>query len=327
MNLLRGTDKQLAANVARQPKRSKAGGLVLIVVSPILAALLFLILYAIGFTGQLLVLGGLFLLMGALAGIRTGRRLRAPDAAEVLRRDPRPPIVFLRPFNEDHRLVYGSPIGPREGGEQPVSSKGETGHEQTLAHLLRGAGPFIAIGQPGEKLVTLGAARWYVSDADWQNEVEAMVRRAGAVVLQPELSSGTMWEVDLVARAADLMRLLLIVPNPRLRPLRYWRIRELAHERLSVVLPTADECAPCDAFYFDDSRNPVPLSLDTPSLLIRLPLPERVWKFLSITKEARAASVAGIPPMFLRSSKDLVRQAKPFLDRLDAKKIQERATP
>lgn len=327
MNLLRGTDKQLAANAVRQPRRSKAGGVVLIVVSPIVAGLLFLILLGFGFTGQLLVIGGVFLLAGALAGIRTGRRLLAPDAAEVLLRDPRPPIVFLRPFNEDHRLVYGSPIGKREGGEQSVSSKGETGHEQTLAHLLRGAGPFIAIGQPGEKLVTLGAARHYVSDADWQNEVEAMVRRAGAVVLQPELSSGTMWEVDLVARAADLLRLLLIVPNPKLRPLRYWRIRELTHERLGVVLPIADECPACDAFFFDDGRNPVPLLLDAPSLLIPLPVPERVWKFLSISKEARAASMVDVPPMFLRPSKELVRQAKPFLDRLDAKKNSERTRP
>ena len=270
-----------------------------------------------------MVLGGLFLLVGAAAGIRTGLRLRAPDAAEVLRRDPRPPIVFLRPFQEDHRLVYGSPIGQRKGGEDPVRSKGKTGHEQTLAHLLRKAGPFIAIGQPGEKLVTLGAARSYVSDDDWQNEVESMVRRAGAVVLQPELSSGTMWEVDLVARAADLKRLLLIVPNPKLRPLRYWRIRELAHERLDLVLPAADECPGCDAFYFDDSRNPIPLLLDTPSLLIRLPVPERVWRFLGMTKDMRADAIADIPPMFLLPSKDLSRTAKPFLDRLAAKENSE----
>jgi hypothetical protein len=44
MNLLRGREKQLAVNIARQPKRSKVGGLALIVASPIIAVLLFLIL-------------------------------------------------------------------------------------------------------------------------------------------------------------------------------------------------------------------------------------------------------------------------------------------
>jgi hypothetical protein len=120
----------------------------------------------------------------------------------------------------------------------------------------------VAVGQPGEPLATLGAARVYLADHEWKGTVESMVHRAGAVVLQPEFSSGTLWEVELVIRAVDLRRLLLVVPNPAVRPLRFTRVRQLIAERFGVTLPPIDTCPPCDAFYFDATKRPIPLRLD-----------------------------------------------------------------
>ncbi len=288
----------------------------LIIVSPVLAALLFLKLISFDIDGRFYIYGFAFLLIGALAGIRTGVQLRAPDAMEVLRRDPRPPIVFLRPFDEEQRVMEGNPVGKREGGEDPARSKGKSAYERTLAVLLRKSGPFIAIGRPGEPLATLGAARIYVADHEWKEHVEAMVRSAGAVILQPELSAGTLWEVELVAATWDRKRLLLIVPNPALRPLRYARIRDVVQERLGINLPHVEACPPCDAFYFDDSGRPVPLLLETPRFWISPP--QWFWRFVGAGKEEIADAVRLAPQSLLVSSPQLARAAKPFLDRLAA---------
>jgi len=307
-------DRASAPPAAWEPKRSKVGGFLLIVASPIVGGILLLALFAFAPNGQLAWLVGLFVLMGVGAGIRTGMRLRAPDAEEVMRRDPRPPIVFLRPFKEDHRLAYGAPVGPRFGGVTPQESKSKAGHERMLVYLLHGVGPIVAIGEPGEKLATLGAARSYWPKHQWQQPVEAMVRRAAAVVLQPERSSGTLWEFDLVVRVADRRRLLLLAPNPHLRPLGYANIRALVYERLAVTLPAADVCPPCDAFYLGDDGNPVPLLLETPRMF--LTLPEPVWRFFGLTKEMRWDLIWPAPRFLLVPSKNLTQAAKPFLDRI-----------
>ena len=316
-----GTGIQPTPRQARQPRRSKLGGAAIIVAAPIIACALFLWLISFDLDGRLYVVGFVMLLVAMLAAIRTGRQLRAPDALEVLRRDPRPPVVFLRPFDEDSRTLHATPVGQRQGGARPESSSGRGGQEHTLALLFRSVGPFIAIGRPGESLATLGAARTYVSDDVWKQEVEALVRRAGAIVLQPELSSGTVWEIELIARRMDRQRLLLVVPNPALRPLRYGRVRLLVEECLGIVLPLAELCMPCDAFYFDHANAPVPLVLCIPHLAVPLATTSiRLLLRLALDRvaahEVLSTIMAEMPLGMLRTSKTLTRAAAPFLEGL-----------
>jgi hypothetical protein len=299
-----------------QPFRSRTLGTLLVVVSPVLAVVLFLMLLSLQLEDFRFTLYGFaFLVVGVYYGVLTGRRLRAPDAASLMKRDPRPPLVFLRPFNEDRRVVTPGPLGTRQGGVAPGENKGrKTAIEVTLACLLHDFGPFIAVGRPGEALVTLGAARAYVSDDEWKEAVWGMIQRAGAVILQPEASAGTLWEAEQVARIVDRKRLLLIVPDPTVRPLRYARIRDVVQEQLGVTLPITEDCPPCDAFYFDGSGNPEPLRLELPRF--RLSLPAVVGRWVGFSREDYAATVAEMPMSILASSPDLVRAAKPFVDRL-----------
>ena len=94
-------------------------------------------------------------------------------------------------------------------------------------------------------------------------ELKSLVRRASAIVVQPELDFGRLWEAVLVSTPVDLSRLLLLVPNPAVRPLRYVRIRDLVRERLGVEAPAQERCPPCDAFLFEGGK-PVPIVLDPP---------------------------------------------------------------
>jgi hypothetical protein len=259
-----------ATKPVRQPVRTKIGGVALMVAGVAVALYGFIKLNLF-----IRVLQDLFerddqasffealgLVMLAYAGILFGRHLCAPDAKDVMARDSRPPILFLRPFAEDRRVVQSSPVGAREGGERTKKSTKDSDIEPMLVRMFKPVGPFVAVGRPGEGLAHLGAARLYVSHEEWMNTVQDLVHRAAAVVLQPEFSSGTLWEVQLVVKAVDLQRLLLIVPGPHLRPLRFIRVCELVQERFGITLPTVEDCPPCDAFYFEHGKTPIPLRLD-----------------------------------------------------------------
>jgi hypothetical protein len=195
----------------------------------------------------------------ASGAFKWGRQLFAPSAEQVLAHDHRPPVVYLRPFDEDSRCVHSSPVGDRSGGRKLLETALPASHERKIAHVLSRIGPFVAVGMPGDLLAPLGAARLYLSDDNWQAEVEALVRRAAAIVLVPETSEGTRWEVAKVMRWADPRRVLMIVPNPSTRPLGYARIRKLSAESMPVALPEAR--AGMNAFLFDAQHRPSALSL------------------------------------------------------------------
>jgi hypothetical protein len=235
-------------------------GMALIIVAPILAVALFLVILEYADDDRFVIYGAVFLGAGAYWMINVGRRMRAVDGWELLRSDPRPPVVYLRPFQEDQRRRYHDPVGDRQGGENagPNSSTQAT-REPKIARQITRIGPFVAVGKPGDSLAPLGAARIYVSDDEWQETVTSLVRRAAAVVLQPEASPGTFWEVDLVGQIVDMRRVLLLVPDPVLRPLGFARVRELIAQALSVSLPLPGEGVACDAFMFDALGRPLPI--------------------------------------------------------------------
>jgi hypothetical protein len=261
---------QPPAKPVRQPVRTKVGGIALMVAGTAAPLYLFfrlnlfvrIIANLFSRADQASFFEGLGLFGVAFFCIQIGRHLCAPDAKDVMARDPRPPIVFLRPFAEDNRAMRSKPVGSRYGGQRTDEKIKVVDIEPLLVRMFKPIGPLVAVGKPGESLAHLGAARLYVSHEEWMDTVQNLVHRAVAVVLQPEFSSGTLWEVQLVVKAVDLQRLLLIVPGPHLRPLRFIRVRELVQDRFGITLPTVEECPPCDAFYFEDGKRPVPLRLD-----------------------------------------------------------------
>lgn len=87
-----------------------------------------------------------------------GRRLGAPMATEILKRDHRRPVLYLRAFRDDLFRSTGTPSLVGYIFWDPTV-------EEKLALKMRGVGPFVAIGKPGEHLPQLGAARMYVPDS------------------------------------------------------------------------------------------------------------------------------------------------------------------
>jgi hypothetical protein len=132
-----------------------------------------------------------------------GSRHAAFDAATVMERDPRPPVLLLRSFGDD---------GLEAKGTSPLPWS----YAQTLAFVaamrLQVLGPVVAIAPPHERLPPLGPYRVFVRKGDWRAEVDALIARARALVLFLGFSEGVLWEFRRLMdgeRAGDLM---LVVP-------------------------------------------------------------------------------------------------------------------
>ena len=158
---------------------------------------------AVLFVGALLSFVGLFA-VGVLLVAR-GRQMRALPALELLRRDRRPPVLFLRSFDDDDLIDPTPRI-------LPLGDWFPRRYEESLAKALRAVGPMITIGRPGEKLALLGAGRLLVPDHAWQAAVDYLGTSAVTVVLMVGRSQGIWWEINSSLRLLPMHRLLFFFP-------------------------------------------------------------------------------------------------------------------
>lgn len=150
----------------------------------------------------------------------------------VLRRDSRPPIVYLRSFSDDNAydlnlsgfVANSFGLGRHYGLMRllgPLANVhplrllrlfrghgGDTSEEQ-LSVFFRNRGPFIAIGQPGEWLAKGGASRLYIGHDEWQSVVNNLLERSQIVILQPGKTEGVWWEMMQTFSNVDSRKLLV----------------------------------------------------------------------------------------------------------------------
>jgi hypothetical protein len=184
----------------------------------------------------------------------TGRRHLVADARQLLADDSRPPVLYLRSFAVDDVTSGTSTLRLSGlGTTAPVTE------EEQVVRALAPVGPVVAIGQPGEALPRLGAARIYVGD-DWQRVVVQLMGRARLVVLGAGFSRGLLWELDQARRLVAPERIVLL---STLAPAEYERFRVVAAQHLPVPLPAyppdlplVHEIAIKGAVYFEPDWTP-----------------------------------------------------------------------
>jgi hypothetical protein len=130
--------------------------------------------------------------------------LRGTAVREI---DRRPAVLLLRSFDDDMMAVRDS----KGSRSTDLHRKGMT-FERVVQDHLSPFGPFIAIGRPEEPLSPLGAARDYVPDAVWQDEVQRRIQDAAVVVLIIGTSQGLAWELARLRDLAQLHKLILLFP-------------------------------------------------------------------------------------------------------------------
>jgi hypothetical protein len=164
----------------------------------------------------------------AIAGIRClaiARRAVAPDASAVLAADPRPPVLYLRPFQQEEEsfaevawrwrdswTIAKGRITSRRKGWLTLTLEQYLGREVS-ARL----GPFLALGNPIDFVPPEGAARWYVPDDEWTKHFEALVRRARCIIAMAAVSENVLWELTQV-RLMGLEWKLFVLTKPKLTP-------------------------------------------------------------------------------------------------------------
>jgi hypothetical protein len=141
---------------------------------------------------------------GAISLFRRGQAMLQPSADELLASDRRRPVVLLRSFgDEELALVAGQTHG---------QSVRLARLEEAVADRFRPFGPLVAIGNPGETLATLGAARSYHSEMEWRWAVIGLMREALLIVAVAGLTAGLRWELQAMARDGHLWKLLILMP-------------------------------------------------------------------------------------------------------------------
>jgi len=199
--------------------------------------------------------------------------------------DPRKPILFLRPFQDDeHTSLQPTGLTAKATGIRSQSAYVRAGRtdmfdllwsahpirvlrmiadygagssEESIARFFERHGPVIAIGKPGEHLASPGAARMYLDDASWQQAILCEMERAQAVVIQPAPSEGVQWELATIREKVAPCRVLLCLISYWNNPEGYEELSTVVADTLRVQLPRVIPYLKQPAFvYFDGGWNP-----------------------------------------------------------------------
>jgi len=178
-----------------------------------------------GYVPALIISAPLLLLSSWL--LRRGHRELLPEAATILAKDPRKPILYLRPFRDDDE---------KGGGGHPFFSHPKT-REAKLVRSLKHIGPVVALSNPQYGESSFGAARLVVDAKDWQQRFYQLLAMCRLVILRVGDTPGVAWEMEQIVAHLPPERVVLQFPLERvLKRSRQGRYEFLAAP-LNKVLP------------------------------------------------------------------------------------------
>lgn len=152
--------------------------------------------------------------------------------------DEKPPILFLRSFEDDQ-------FSFRQSFRDPVSwwfnlwSFRRNADEMMIDEFAH-YGPVVALGQPGEKSTPFGAQRQYASHDDWQHTIKQAAREAKAIVVAAGSTPGLSWEYELLKSENYLDKTVFLFPPPNRDPEDFKAAVDL-YEAAFGPLPQYDE--------------------------------------------------------------------------------------
>jgi hypothetical protein len=165
------------------------------------------------------------LALGAIV-FRSARRLGSIRARQLMLRDPRPPVLYLRSFGDDQLKLWTATFGRPSLIERFTPRRFDT-FEEVLVRYLSGYGPVIAVNQPGTKLAPLGAARETIESDDWQAAVATWMAQSRLIVFATppsQVNRGLQWELEAVSGHGYWDKALIVVPPVRAEQLQArWR--------------------------------------------------------------------------------------------------------
>jgi hypothetical protein len=137
--------------------------------------------------------------------LRRGARHAQPSAESVLASDPRPPVLLLRSFVDDSLLVD-------QRIKVLIDQQATVRFEEAMSAYLSAYGPFVAVGEPGQTLPQIGAARAYLTKDEWQAAVKNWIGQAGFIVMVVGATEWIRWELSQILAQSRTSELLLLLP-------------------------------------------------------------------------------------------------------------------
>ncbi|MGH9422636.1 MAG: hypothetical protein ACRD3J_21865, partial [Thermoanaerobaculia bacterium] len=155
------------------------------------------------------------------------RAERQPTLEAVLAEDPRPPVLYVRPFDTErlpfvfgewyrYRAFYQGAGRPAKGS--PLMIALENYLSKPIGQTI---GPFVALGSPEDLIPTTGGAvRTYATDDTWQQEFNRLAQSAAAIVVEVRESANLSWELEHIRRCNLQERLIVLTEHPTWRRLK-----------------------------------------------------------------------------------------------------------
>jgi hypothetical protein len=137
--------------------------------------------------------------------LRRAARHAQPSAASVLASDPRPPVLLLRSFVDDSLLVD-------QRIKVLIDQQATIRFEEAMSAYFSAYGPFVAVGEPGQTLPQVGAARAYLTKEEWQSAVKKWIGQASFIVLVAGATEWVRWELKQILAQSRVGELLLLLP-------------------------------------------------------------------------------------------------------------------
>lgn len=126
-----------------------------------------------------------------------------PTAEAVLEADKRPPILFLRSFQDDAKINYSS----------TTNVAFDYSLESRISEHFFKFGPFIAVDAPKRKVLALGAARAKLGDGDWKMQVTNWMDASCLIVVLLGVTHWVEWELRQILERGHVHKLILCFPQ------------------------------------------------------------------------------------------------------------------
>jgi hypothetical protein len=143
--------------------------------------------------------------------LRLARATAAVRASELLSRDDRAPVLYLRSFKDDALRMWTDRAGRRTWLDRLTAPARER-FEQVIAWHLWSYGPVVAISRPGSAGQPLGAAREELPVESWTRDIQEWLAAARLIVMTVGRTEGVQWEVEQIRRLGLWPKVILLFP-------------------------------------------------------------------------------------------------------------------
>ena len=141
--------------------------------------------------------------------VRVAQSRAAAVYQTIAQHDTRAPILFLRSFKEEKRLL--EPPARSLVAKVVRLRDAKRTLDEIVLDAASAVGPVVALGMPGEKVAPLGAARFYADSIDWQSTVRGLAQRSRAIIICVEEGEGVLWELQHLLAETYLTKTLCIL--------------------------------------------------------------------------------------------------------------------